>query len=374
MFEQRGMSIFMQGAQESPPHDGREESSIKIPESEISLPEAEEKPTPKAFPRFAKKFKKPGIQPNDSMMEAGRKVFRYQIGQMLSQEGGARDGENIEALHDMRVATRRLRAAFEVFGPYLPPKSLKPFRRGLRDVGRALGRVRDLDVFIAAAVQYMKDLSEDEGKEFSNFLQTWREERERARQSLILLLDGETYSNVIQGIGSFVERGASDAGVVLRDGGLASASLVRDLAPVLIYTHLSAVRSFDLELGSASFERLHALRRSFKYLRYTIEFFKEVLGEEVEAVIGDLKAIQDHLGALNDANTACTMLNKFQVEWENRQVAVPILERKSLDIMVTYLAYRLAERHRLLVSFPGVWYHFNRPEFRHNLAVAISAL
>ena len=70
---------------------------------------------------------KVGIQPIDSMVEAGRKVFRYQFAAMLSNEDGTRTGEDIEHLHDMRVATRRMRAAFDVFGDYYERKTLKTY-------------------------------------------------------------------------------------------------------------------------------------------------------------------------------------------------------------------------------------------------------
>jgi CHAD domain-containing protein len=76
------------------------------------------------------------------------------------------------------------------------------------------------------------------------------------------------------------------------------------LAPLLIYTRLASVRAFNAILPDASIEQLHGLRIEFKKLRYTIEFFREVLGEEARAVIDDLKALQDHLGDLNDAQGA----------------------------------------------------------------------
>ncbi len=89
------------------------------------------------FPQPAEKI---GILPDDSLAEAGRKVMRYHFAQMLRHEEGTRLGEDIEALHDMRVATRRLRAAFEVFGEAFEPDALKPHLKGLRATGRALGQ------------------------------------------------------------------------------------------------------------------------------------------------------------------------------------------------------------------------------------------
>ena len=47
-------------------------------------------------------------------------------------ELGTRLGEDIEALHDMRVATRRMRAAFRVFGEHFEPKAVAPYLKGLK--------------------------------------------------------------------------------------------------------------------------------------------------------------------------------------------------------------------------------------------------
>lgn len=99
---------------------------------------------------------KVGLEPTDSMAEAGRKVLAFHFERMLEHEPGTRVGEDIEELHDMRVATRRMRAAFQVFGDSYTKKSVKPLLQGLKKTGRALGPVRDLDVFIEKLQQYQR--------------------------------------------------------------------------------------------------------------------------------------------------------------------------------------------------------------------------
>ena len=98
------------------------------------------------------------MQPADTLAEAGRKIFRFQFSQVLDHEAGTRLGEDIEELHDIRVATRRLRAAFEVFEGVFKPKALKNSPEGLRSTGRTLGQVRDLDVFMEKAQQLPGEL------------------------------------------------------------------------------------------------------------------------------------------------------------------------------------------------------------------------
>ena len=74
----------------------------------------------------------PPIAADDPMSEAGRKVIYLHFTRMLANEAGTRLGEDPEALHDMRVATRRMRAAFALFGAHFDEKTLKRFGKGLR--------------------------------------------------------------------------------------------------------------------------------------------------------------------------------------------------------------------------------------------------
>src|SRR5262249_34583357 len=56
-----------------------------------------------------------GVRADEPMAEAGRKVLRFHYARMINQEEGVRQGADIEAVHDMRVATRRQRAALGLF-------------------------------------------------------------------------------------------------------------------------------------------------------------------------------------------------------------------------------------------------------------------
>ena len=89
-----------------------------------------------------------GLTDLDPISEAGRKVLRFHYLRMISHEAGTRQGEDIEELHDMRVATRRLRSAIGTFRLFYQKKYHKRFMSDLRDVGIVLGRVRDFDVFL----------------------------------------------------------------------------------------------------------------------------------------------------------------------------------------------------------------------------------
>lgn len=325
---------------------------------------------------FPQPRESPGVQPDDSLAEAGRKVMLFQFAEMLRHEEGTRLGADIEDLHKMRVATRRLRAAFDVFAQAYKPKVVKTHLKGLRLTGRLLGRVRDLDVFLEKANRYLADLPPEAGEGLAPLLDAWREERQAARQAMLSHLDSMDYLAFKRSFNLFLQ--TPGAGVAAfggkEDDVIPSPRLVREVAPILIYTRLANVRAFDTILPNASLDQLHALRIEFKKLRYTLEYFHEVLGSEAGEVIGEIRRIQDHLGDLNDARVACQLLTAFLENWERQQMALPLNERQNPEAIVAYLAYQHAERHRLLTTFLQIWVRFNRSEIRRSLALGLSVL
>ncbi|MFN2211786.1 MAG: CHAD domain-containing protein [Anaerolineales bacterium] len=313
---------------------------------------------------------KPGIEPNDALAEAGRKVMGFHFAQMILHEAGTRLGEDIEELHDMRVATRRMRAAFEVFGEAFNRKALKIHLKGLRATGRALGRVRDLDVFMEKAQQYLDTLPQEQRDGLDPLLTLWKEERRSDRIEMLAYLNSEDYATFKRRFLTFVSTPGAGAKVIPAN----HPYQVQHVVPILVYTRLASVLSFGTTIDSATTDQLHALRIEFKKLRYTLEFFSEVLGEESKGLITEIKSLQDHLGDLNDADVACMILREFLDNWEANQEYLPINERENPEPIVAYLANKHAERYFLTTTFQDVWKKFDQPETRSNFALAISVL
>lgn len=321
---------------------------------------------------FPEPMESPGIEPRDPMVEAGRKVLKFYFAEMLSHEEGTKLGNDIEELHDMRVATRRMRSAFSVFGDYFRKKSIRGHLNGLRAAGKSLGRVRDLDVFMEKADRYIQKVDANAAEGLAPLIDGWKTERDSERKKMLKYLNSSDYEKFKQEFNIFLN--SPGMGAREPEKGDNFPKLVQHAAPMLIYTSLASVRTFDSVIQSATIEQLHALRIEFKKLRYTVEFFREVLGAESKAVISDIKTLQDHLGDLNDADVACQILSDFLANWEIRQMNLPLSERKNPEPVVEYLAAKHAERHVLMTTFPEAWNKFNRQEFRKNLALAISVL
>jgi len=341
---------------------------IGFPKIKIMEPE---KADTKLVP-FPEPMTAPGIEPVDPLAEAGRKLMRFQFAEMLRHEEGTRLGDDTEALHDMRVATRRLRSAFQVFKRAFKPGALKSYLKGVRLTGRTLGKVRDLDVFLENAASYLDGLPEDQQSSLDLLINTWSEQRQNARQDMLIYLDSEEYSTYKRKFNAFLKTPGIGNRELPKD--TPAPNTVREIAPVLIYQRLAWVDSYDPYIENASFEQLHALRIEFKKLRYTLEYFQEVLGPEVELVINDLKKAQDHLGAMTDAQVVSDMLEKFIQKQDSKQSKKVKKLPPSLSGIKAYQQFQIEQRDVLLSTFPEIWADFKRPEFRQKLAQAISVL
>jgi CHAD domain-containing protein len=313
------------------------------------------------------------------MSEAGRKIFRFHFRRMLYNEPGTRLGEDIEALHDMRVATRRMRSAFRVFGDYYQPKVVARYVKGLKRTRRALGPVRDLDVFRAKVQAYVSTLPEPEQGSLDGFLVVLERRREAARQRMLTYLDDSKYHRFVERFGEFVEMEGMGSRTVGLDGGEPHPYRVRHVAPAALYARLAAVRAYDewVTIPNPPLERLHALRIACKRLRYTLEFFEEVLGPDTRAVVKEIVTMQDHLGALQDVVVARRILGETlesgtrgdgEVGGSSPGVAVDTAG------MERYLAAKEVEMHHLLETFPEAWQRITGTAFSHTMAEAVKVL
>jgi CHAD domain-containing protein len=325
-------------------------------------------------------LKRPGVEPDDPMSEAGRKVLRFHFQRMVHHEPGTRMGEDIEALHDMRVATRRMRAAFRVFGDQYEAKATAPYLKGLKQTGRALGPVRDLDVFRAKIQTYLHGLPEAQQGGMDSLLQVLEERREAARDRMIAHLDSEKYRQLADGFGTFLETpGMGSLPIRLHDS-KPRPYRVRHIAPTSIYQRLADVRAYDewVQDVDPPLTRLHALRIACKRLRYTLEFFREVLGPETKSVIKEVVVMQDHLGALQDTVVASSILSEY-LRWgtwgQDIPQALPGTEKEVAEPGVSaYLAAQKAETQHLIETFPGRWQKLKEARFSQLVANLVMVL
>jgi CHAD domain-containing protein len=98
------------------------------------------------------------VDPGEPYRRAGARIVRVRADELFEQAEGVLDTRDIERVHDMRVASRRLRAVLEIFAPCFPASEFKGVLRDVKLLADALGERRDPDVHIDALQQFAKAL------------------------------------------------------------------------------------------------------------------------------------------------------------------------------------------------------------------------
>jgi CHAD domain-containing protein len=302
-----------------------------------------------------------GLHPvlaDDVMAEAGRKVLLGQFIQMLKNEAGSRAGEEIEAVHDMRVAIRRTRSTLRLLSAYYKRGIVRRFSRELRQIAWALGEVRELDVLIENLRVYLKSLKRSQQTKLRSAIAELDAQRAEARAELNDLLDSRAYRRFIKAFSNFLT--TPEAEVKHSDGAGIVPLQVRLVLPGLIYDRLAAVRAYNNALDEADATTLHALRIEFKRLRYTVSLFEEVLGPQINGFVKEVKALQDNLGNMNDVASARTRLQN--------------LAEAHQPVLAGYLAHLDEQELALKGQFAELWTQFNTRRVQQMLSSAIPAL
>lgn len=226
---------------------------------------------------------------------------------------GVRVSDDIEYIHRMRVASRRLRAALPVFRPCFSPKSYGRWMAAIAGITRALGEARDADVQIAFLQKYNKKQlaawKKRHGRDGSEppaalavryLLLDIRNRRTRYQQQVLSALDSLEKSGVVSDMQKSFALPASGDRRIPRQ---ALAYGIPTLAATRIESRLCTLLSFEPWVNHPdAVAEHHATRIAAKKLRYTIEIYSPVYRLGLAKVHARVKRIQEILGDLHDCD------------------------------------------------------------------------
>ena len=127
------------------------------------------------------------ISPDETLETCARQIIMGYFCQMMSYKEGAKDGTDIEFVHEMRVTSRRLRAAMDSFADCFPEKAFKKHYKRVKAITRTMGSVRDLDVLITRFQRELDTLSEVEQTDIRGLIEHLQCQREEARKPMLIL-------------------------------------------------------------------------------------------------------------------------------------------------------------------------------------------
>lgn len=249
-------------------------------------------------------------EPDASYAMFGAEALLKRLQALTQESGGVRQAEDIEYIHRMRVASRRLRAALDLFQDTLPRKKFGEWEKQVKRITRALGAARDADVQIAALDECLGSLAEPRHRPGIERLKLRLQQRRARLQADVLeALDGWEASAI-----------ADDMAQSLRQALVqARLSQVEAVSPqVLQQAHSNISLRLEEFLSYEScvhrpeqIAELHAMRIAAKRLRYTLEIFAPLYEDELKEPLKAVREAQELLGDIHDCDVWAHDLPQF---------------------------------------------------------------
>lgn len=253
------------------------------------------------------KGKAPVLVPATTAEEALAEIVLGCVDHLRSNEACVLARAHVEGVHQIRVASRRLRSCLSLFRDLIPNQQRKYLNREFRWLIGEFGPARDWDVFVGEVLApVIKDLPDEPGM---------RVLRERAEQHCDAgyeraqkALRSRRYVGMMMLVRAWAE------GRSWHDGNTEEASEklrgpAIDVARDLLEQHYQAVVGTGQDFDSLNAEQRHNLRIEIKKMRYATEFFRSLYPKQKSAAfVAALKALQDDLGANNDIAVARELL------------------------------------------------------------------
>ena len=205
----------------------------------------------------------------------------------------AGSGDPVEAVHDLRVAIRRVRADLRIFAKVFDGAWLDATQRQLRDLGRVVGEARDLDVIGSRLEQLAETLPEADRPGAARLLSGLQLDRGVAFERTCDALDSGGRASIVGDLVAISVRSplAHAAGEVA----------IGDLVAATRHQWQRLRKSARAAKAAPTAENLHKVRVRAKTLRYSLDTLEPVLHRSARAHAKVLVELQDHLGKMQDA-------------------------------------------------------------------------
>jgi CHAD domain-containing protein len=238
---------------------------------------------------------------------------------LIAHDPGTRLGKEPESLHQMRVATRQLRAVLRSARPLLLPEWVDSLRDELRWLGRMLGPARDLDVQLAYFREESTALDARDRRPLTQFIAHLETQRNNVQEVLLNELKSERYLDLIRRL----RQAPHDPTAV------ESTVTLHDLAKQEFTKLQNAIRQAG---DSPKNAKIHKVRIRTKRARYAAELAEPMVGKPAIRFINKARAVQDVLGMHQDAIQAETHIRAFL--------------KQSTSARAAFVAGRMVERQR----------------------------
>jgi len=237
-------------------------------------------------------------------------IVRHNLAHLLANERAARDGQDPEGVHQIRLALRRLRSVLALFRSVLPREIADRLNEEFRWLAGELADARNLDVFLDELLRPAQEAFPAE-PDLALLESRARAARGAAYERVRAALETARYTALLLEVGRLVESRTwienLEPETVKRLGEPA-----RAFASGILDERYRKARKRGRGFAKLSAEDRHRLRLGVKKFRYAAECFRSLFeGETTPAYLKRLSRLQDSLGHLNDVETARGLLDVF---------------------------------------------------------------
>jgi len=317
----------------------------------------------------------------------GKKRLLPLLEAFVKEIDGVKVAEDIEYIHRMRVASRRLRAALPLFSSCFAKKPYTKWSEELRAITRALGDARDCDVQIAYLQKYQKRADKTwKSKKQANGEESPTSPAVRYLLSNLQKRRGLLQKEVLSALKNLEKNHAIDEMRIaftepvlpLRSGmKRAFAYGIAPVAAIRIEQRLSNLLAFEpwVTHPEAVAEH-HATRIAAKKLRYTLEVYAPVYRLNLQKPISRVKTVQEILGDLHDCDvwidavTRLLLRERSHLRSDNEEKRPDTCTLSSLKL---FLAAREKERMALYRHFVRYWTSLKRAHIWDDLRCTLNS-
>ena len=257
-------------------------------------------PTPKYLRALAGRERVLGPEVVQPEVDAGSSVetlLRHDLAsgtlRLFRHEAGVRIGEDPEAVHQARVATRRVRSTLRTFSSLLDEEWTDRLRDDLKWLANLLGDVRDTDVLLERFSDHMAALPAEDAKPGRRLLEQLTTQRDQARRRLLGGMASDKYARLLDDLVA-----AAAAPALLPGADRAAAEVM----PPLVAKPWKKLRKAVRKAGDDPPDHeLHQIRIRAKRARYAAEAVEPVIGKPAEDFADAIADLQSVLGDHQDA-------------------------------------------------------------------------
>jgi CHAD domain-containing protein len=241
-----------------------------------------------------------GIDCDEVALQGIREVLNSRFKEMCDLRSEALDWTNPAGVHDMRVASRRLRSALTDFMPYVRKRFLDHSLKDMKGIGDALGEVRDLDVAIGSLENLAGKTPDDVRNFLSEIVEEQKTSRRKKRKDLKQVLRRTQLKQIESDFAAAVDSATSEPQRKKRVSGEMS---YEKLGRSILVGHVKEIEKLSKGLYQPfDVESLHTLRIAFKGLRYSVEIFEPCWGRHLTTFAKRAAGLQTSLGKLHDCD------------------------------------------------------------------------